>query len=425
MVVFCGLIFSMFAISIMQIILASALPSIVGEIGGAELYGWVFTSYMLAAIFVIPLFSKLADIYGKIKFYILGVCIFIIGSFIGSFSNSMEILIISRIIQGIGAGIITPVAMAIVSDVFSDEKRGRMIGVFGIVQLVSNLISPPLGSFLTTNFGWQWIFYINIILISIGGFLVLIRRPKEVTNLEENSIDILGGITFGVFCVITVFLSNLLSQSKFDSLSIFILLLDMIVLIMLIKFEKRHENPIIKISFFKNKILRRAIVNGLISGAVMYGMVNVLPLYDISKNILLMIFMICLTLGMLISSLFSNSRIIIYIPKMFWGISFIIFIILAIVVDYKYNILIYSLIGITGFCIGGIMSTLLISSQKESSEKDRAILSGFVQLARYFGASLGVIILTASLYNNTSISFIGVFIILSICSLFGFINEKI
>ncbi|MEM5817679.1 MAG: MFS transporter, partial [Desulfitobacterium hafniense] len=203
---FTGLLFGMFAIGMMQLILATAMPFIVSEIGGSALYDWVFSSYMLASIATIPLFSKFADIYGKRKFFILGMCFFALGSLCGGFATTMPYFIGARVIQGVGAGIISPVAMAMVSDMFPAEQRGKMIGLFGLVQLLSNLLSPPLGSFITRELGWSWIFFLNLGMIAFSMLLVLLGKTvqESKSDMELKEIDILGGLLFGGFCLLAV-----------------------------------------------------------------------------------------------------------------------------------------------------------------------------------------------------------------------------
>ena len=110
MLTFIGIILGMFGIGIMQLVLATAMPFIVTEIGGDYLYSWVFSSYMLASLLTIPIFSKMADLYGRKKFYLLGMSIFAVGTLYGGFAPSMEHLIVARILQGLGAGMMTPVA---------------------------------------------------------------------------------------------------------------------------------------------------------------------------------------------------------------------------------------------------------------------------------------------------------------------------
>lgn len=158
MMTFIGIILGMFGIGIMQLVLATAMPVIVTEIGGDELYSWIFSSYMLASLLTIPIFSKMADLYGRRVFYLLGMSIFAAGTFYGGLAPSMEHLVFARVLQGLGAGIMTPVSIALISDLFPPEKRGSMIGLFSFVQLLANLVSPILGSTITRQLGWHWIF---------------------------------------------------------------------------------------------------------------------------------------------------------------------------------------------------------------------------------------------------------------------------
>jgi multidrug resistance protein len=207
MTTFIGIILGMFGISIMQLILATAMPFIVTEIGGEALYSWVFSSYMLASLLTIPVFSKLADLYGKKLFYLLGMGFFAAGTLYGALAPNMENLIIARVIQGLGAGMMIPVSIALISDLFPPEKRGIMIGAFSFVQLVANLLSPILGSVITKQLGWHWIFYITLMLVLVAILLVALDNKKtSPTNASVRwlEIDILGGLLFGIFCVLTV-----------------------------------------------------------------------------------------------------------------------------------------------------------------------------------------------------------------------------
>ena len=176
MTTFIGIVLGMFGISIMQLVLATAMPFIVTEIGGDHLYGWVFSSYMLASLLTIPVFSKLADLYGKKKFYLLGMVIFAIGTLYGGLAPSMEHLITARVIQGLGAGMMVPVSIALISDMFPPEKRGVMIDGLSFIQLLANILSPILGSIITKQLGWHWIFYITLVMVVAALFLVALAE---------------------------------------------------------------------------------------------------------------------------------------------------------------------------------------------------------------------------------------------------------
>ena len=435
---FTGLLFGMFAIGMMQLILATAMPFIVSEIGGSALYDWVFSSYMLASIATIPLFSKFADIYGKRKFFILGMCFFALGSLCGGFATTMPYFIGARVIQGVGAGIISPVAMAMVSDMFPAEQRGKMIGLFGLVQLLSNLLSPPLGSFITRELGWSWIFFLNLGMIAFSMLLVLLGKTvqESKSDMELKEIDILGGLLFGGFCLLAVTLANAFShQGRFGLLGAALLPALVFTGAMLVINERKQKNPIIKMEFLKTKIIRRSLISAVLSGAIMYGLAALLPLcgvmlsrqgFPLDESKTLLFFMVSLTSGLLGSSRLNKLQLG-QVPRYLW-----------LILSGSSVFLLYSLytVKIVPFCLflilmglsaGGIMATFLINSQNAVESEDRTVLSGLVQLGRYFGASIGVTLLIGMLPEVSLISgvgeFIGAFGLLVLLCLAGVLNE--
>lgn len=441
MIGFSGILLGMFSIGVMQLILATALPYIVAEIGGGSMYSWVFSSYMLASLATIPLFSKLADIYGKKRFYLLGMSIFAIGSIYGGLSPSMLHLIAARVIQGLGAGIITPVAMAMITDMFPAERRGNMIGVFGMVQLLSNLLSPPLGSFITRQLGWHWIFFLSVGLIALSILLVTIgnRHQESKSDLKPRDIDVAGGLIFGGFCVLTVSFSNIVSkQDRWGISATLFLLATVIAAVILIINEKRHKNPVIKVQFLKTKVIRSSIISSILTGAIMYGLVTILPLcgvvlskqgFKIDESKILLLFMIGITIGLLTSSRIAGKIKTGSFTRALWIVMSASSLIMLYSISAG-NLLAFNFSNVfVGLCTGGIMATFLINSQNAISSKDRTVLSGLIQLGRYFGASIGVTILTGMLPEVSLISgigqFVGAFGLLVFLSISGLINELI
>ncbi len=441
MVRFAGLLLGMFAIGVMQLILATALPFIVSEIGGGNLYSWVFSSYMLASLATIPLFSKLADIYGKKRFYILGISIFALGSLYGGLAPDMTHLITARVIQGLGAGIITPVAMAMVGEMFPPEKRGNMIGVFAFVQLLANLLSPPLGSIITKQLGWYWIFFFNLGLVVLSATLVTLggKHQESKSSMKPSEIDIAGGLIFGGFCVLTVSFTNMVSkQTNWNITGLMFLLAIIITVAILIIIEKRHQNPVIKIEFLKNKIIRSSIISSILAGAIMYGLVTILPLYglilsqqgyNLDESKILLLFMVGITVGLLTGSRIVGKFEFRHLPRYLWIVMLGSSILMMYSISFG-NLLIFSLFNILiGLCTGGIMATFLITSQNAISNEDRTVLSGLIQLGRYFGASIGVTIFAGMLPDVNLISglgqFTGAFGLLTALSIIGIVNEMI
>jgi MFS family permease len=440
MTTFIGIILGMFGISVMQLILATAMPFIVPEIGGETLYSWVFSSYMLASLLTIPVFSKLADLYGKKLFYLLGMGFFAIGTFYGALALNMENLIAARVIQGLGAGMMVPVSIALISDLFPPEKRGVMIGAFSFVQLIANLLSPILGSVITKQLGWHWIFYITLVLVLIAILLVALDKKKDTplnASVRWTEIDILGGVLFGIFCVLTVSFSNSVSKlSRLELTGVSLLIGAIITGLILAWNESRHKDPVIKLVFFQTKVLRQSIFSSLIAGGIMYGMVTLLPMcsvilkqngFDADESQLLMVFMTGTTLGLIITSRFINKLNILF-PKIVWGLSVLGAGGLYYAISLSHFILFNFVTGLLGLSLGGIMATLLINSQNAVSSKDRTVLSGLVQLGRYLGAAVGVTILTGILPEISQITvaaqFLGAFGLLVVMYIFGLVNES-
>jgi len=436
---FVGILLGMFAMGVMQLILATALPYIITEIGGGNLYSWVFSSYIVASLITIPIFARIADIYGKKKFYIIGMATLAIGTLYGGLAPNMIHLIIARTIQGLGAGIITPVSLAMISDIFPPEKRGRMIGIFGFVQLLSNILSPSLGGFITKQLGWHWIFFIVLILIGFSILLVAIgNKDQRISSLVGVSeIDIEGGLLLGIFSVITVILSNVISkQGKFGIFGILLFLCAAVTATILVLNEMHHKNPILKVEFFKTKIIRRSIISAIIVGAVMYGLVTILPLcgvilskqgFKINESQILSLFMIGLTIGIIVSSMLISKFNSPDFTRILWGLMSACSFLMLYSISNGNLVIFYILNIFIGIGTGGVMATFLTNSQNAVSCEDRTILSGLIQMARYLGAAIGVTILTSMIPEVTLMSSISQFykafgLLMALC-LVGLLNE--
>lgn len=441
MITFSGIILGMFAISVMQLVLATALPHIVSEIGGGNLYSLVFSSYMISSIVMIPIFSKLADIYGKKRFYLIGISIFAIGTLYGGFAPNMPALITARIIQGMGAGILNPVSLALVSDMFTAEKRGRMIGTFGLAQLLSNLISPFLGKSITEQLGWHWLFFLTLIAVIVSALIVAMSSKQLVSGgkAKLSEIDAIGGMLFGALCVLMVGFSNVISKEGSFSMTSVLLFAGIVIdAVLLTLNEKKQKMPVIKIEFFKTKIIRRSILSSVTAGAIMYGLITILPLcgamlnsqgFNINESRILLFFMIGTTLGMVMSSSFLKKLNSTVFTRTMWIVMSISSIGILYFISIRNLTMFNPLNTVMGLCVGGIMSTFMINSQNAVESEDRTVLSGLIQLGRYMGASVGVtffsgVLPEVSLINNV-MQFAGAFGLLVALSFLGLINEML
>lgn len=172
-----------------QTIVGTALPKIVTQLGGNEVYNWVFTIYLLTSTITVPFYGKLSDLYGRKPLLMLGVTIFLVGSALSGLSQDITQLILFRGIQGIGAGALFPISLAVIGDLFTPQERGKYQGLFGAVFGLSSLVGPALGGYITDTISWHWIFYVNIpigiiSLIVLARLLPTVKRPDATRDLD-------------------------------------------------------------------------------------------------------------------------------------------------------------------------------------------------------------------------------------------------
>ena len=156
-----------------QTVVGTALPRIVTDLRGNDVYTWAFTAYLLTATISGPLYGKLSDLFGRRPIFLLGIGIFLVGSVLAGLSPSIEWLIAARGVQGLGAGALFPIAMAIIGDIFAPSERGKYQGLFGAVFGLSVLVGPAVGGLITDTLGWHWVFLVNLPVGAVAALIVL------------------------------------------------------------------------------------------------------------------------------------------------------------------------------------------------------------------------------------------------------------
>lgn len=269
-----------------QTIVGTALPRIVTDLGGNELYNWVVTIYLLTSTITVPFYGKLSDLYGRKPMLMIGVTIFLIGSALCGLAQDMTQLILFRGIQGIGAGALFPISLAVIGDLFTPQERGKYQGLFGAVFGVSALIGPALGGFITDNFGWHWIFYVNIP-IGIVSLLVLARLLPTVKRPDASrNLDYLGAAVF------TVAISSLLiglSNKAFtdpstgrlhewtDPVVGGLILVGIALSIVFLVIESRAKEPIVPLDLWRGRTYAASILSTMLISFGFFGAIIFLP----------------------------------------------------------------------------------------------------------------------------------------------------
>jgi EmrB/QacA subfamily drug resistance transporter len=247
-----AVLIGIFLAALDQTVVGTALPRIVTDLSGNEVYTWAITSYLLTATISGPLYGKLSDLFGRRPIFLFGIGIFLVGSVLAGISPSIEWLIVSRGIQGLGAGALFPIALAIIGDIFAPSERGKYQGLFGAVFGISVLIGPAIGGLLTDTVGWQWVFYINLPVGAVAALLVWRYLPSYHLGGERPSIDYVGATLFATALVpILVGLTNKQSADWTDVSVGGLILIGSVILVSFIVWESRAKEPIVPLSLFR------------------------------------------------------------------------------------------------------------------------------------------------------------------------------
>ncbi|BBH18949.1 MFS transporter [Paenibacillus baekrokdamisoli] len=267
-VIVAGLLLAILMASMDNTIVATAMSTIVGELGGVDKYVWVTSAYLVAEMAGMPIFGKLSDMYGRKRFFVFGIIVFMIGSALCGTADSIIQLSIYRAIQGIGGGALVPIAFTIMFDVVPPEKRGKLGGLFGAVFGLSSIFGPLLGAYITDYINWPWIFYINLPLGLIA-FIMIAFFYKESVEHSKQKIDYLGAFTLVAAIVCLMFALELGGkQYAWDSAMIIGLFAGFAVLLLaFIIAENRAEEPIISFSMFRKRLYATSNAMAMFSGA--------------------------------------------------------------------------------------------------------------------------------------------------------------
>jgi len=275
-----GLLLGILMASMDNTIVVTAMGTIVGDLGGLENFVWVVSAYMVAEMAGMPIFGKLSDMYGRKRFFIFGLILFMAGSVLCGTAETITQLSIYRAIQGVGGGALVPIAFTIMFDLFPPEKRGKMGGLFGAVFGLSSIFGPLLGAYITDHISWHWIFYINLPL-GILSLIFISVSYKESPVHQKQSIDWWGAVTLIGAVVCLMFALELGGQKyAWDSSVILSLFTGFAALSLLFLFvETKAKDPIISFSMFKNQLFAGSTLVGLFYGAAFMAATVYIPIF--------------------------------------------------------------------------------------------------------------------------------------------------
>ncbi|MGV8839856.1 MAG: MDR family MFS transporter [Bauldia sp.] len=383
-----------------QTIVSTALPTIVGDLGGIEHLSWVVTAYLLTTTVVTPIYGKLGDMFGRKIVLQVAIVLFVIGSALCGFAQDMTQLILFRAFQGIGGGGLMVVAMAVIADVVPARQRGKFQGLFGAVFGLATIAGPLLGGFFVDNLTWHWIFFINVplALVALGVIAVAFTAHPEQ---HKRKIDYAGAVLLGLALTAVVLFTSLGGNTlDWGSWQIIAMIaVSVVATLAFLYVESRAAEPILPLSLFRNPVFSMTSAIGFIVGLALFGAVTFLPLYlQVVQGVSPTasgLQTLPMMLGLLVASIGSGvliSRIGRY--KIFPIIgSLLVAIAMGMMtrlgVDTpNWNVILDMIV--LGFGLGLVMQVLILAAQNAVEPKDVGVATAGSTLFRQIGGSIGL-----------------------------------
>jgi len=410
--VFAALMLGMFLAALDQTIVSTALPTIVGDLGGLNHLSWVVTAYLLASTVSTPLYGKLGDMYGRKHIFLAAIIIFLVGSMLAGISQTMTELIGFRALQGIGAGGLIVGAQAIIGDIVPPRERGRYMGLIGSVFAVASVAGPLLGGFFVDNLSWRWVFYVNLPIGALA-LLIVITRLHLPSRRTSHRIDYLGALLLsGGVSALILLTSWGGNEFAWRSKPIYAMAITGVVLLAAFVWrETRAAEPIMPPRLFQSRIFNVSNAMGFTIGMAMFGAIVFIPLYlqlvygasPTSSGLRLLPLMA----GLLVAAVASGriiSRIGRYKPFPIAGTAVLVggmFLLSRLGVGTSpWLASLYMLV--VGVGIGLVMQVLVLVVQNAARPEDMGVVTSTATFFRSVGGSFGVAIFGAIFASGLS-----------------------
>ena len=262
-------------------IVATAVPSIVGDLGGFSQFPWLFSVYLLAQAVSVPVYGKLADLFGRKPIMLFGIGLFLFGSILCGFAWSMPALIAFRAVQGLGAGAVQPMSITIAGDIYTLAERAKAQGYLASVWAISAVVGPTLGGVFAQYLTWRWIFFVNIPLCALAAWMLIRKFHEAVRPRVRRQIDYLGSASLTIGC--TLLILGLLEGGQAwawnSATSIAILAGGALLIAMFVAVQRRAADPVLPLWVFTRRVLLASAVIALLVGAVLLGLTTYVPTF--------------------------------------------------------------------------------------------------------------------------------------------------
>ncbi len=258
-------------------IVGTAMPSIASKLGGLALYGWAFSAYMLASTVTVPVYGRLADVWGRKPAYLLGLVAFVVGSIACALAWSMPALVAARALQGLGAGAIVPLTLVAVGDMYRVEDRAGVMSLFSLIWGTSSIVGPTLGGLLVT-FGWPWVFWINVP-IGIAAFVLLAVIWREPSGVRaKGGVDVRGAMLVTVATLALLYAMKALEDGR-PLVGATCVVAGLVLGVWFVRIERRASAPVFSRAVARDRVIAIAAIVGVLLGGALFVPVAFVPLY--------------------------------------------------------------------------------------------------------------------------------------------------
>ena len=395
-VVMIAIFMTTFMTAIEGTIVSTAMPTIVSDLNGLEIMNWVVSIFLFMTAVSTPLYGKLADSFGRKPIFLFGIALFVIGSALCGQAQNMVELILFRVIQGLGSGAVQPVAMTIIADLYSLEKRTKMLGLNSGFWGVASVIAPLLGGFIVQNLSWHWVFYINVP-IGIIALLLVVFFLNEPKNKQKTKLDVKG-----TFWLVVLLLTLMFTLQDLGTLNPFMLIaLIVLIIVSAIIFyheEKRADDPIMPLSMLKGKEFLAVNMITLLVAGVVIGFEFYIPTWmqgingtsaTIAGFAVTPSSVMWVVGSFLIGGMLSRWG----VRKTFFGLLTILLIAdcMLLLVPIHTPFWVFCVIAtLNGFSFGGVLTASQVRSQVLVSKENIGVATSFNTLMRYLGQTMMV-----------------------------------
>jgi EmrB/QacA subfamily drug resistance transporter len=406
-----GLIIAMLFGALDQTVVSTAMPRIVGELGGLAYMTWLTTAYMLTSTTVVPIAGKLADLLGRKVVYVTGIVIFMLGSALCGMAQSMDQLIYFRGFQGIGGGIMMPMAMVIIGDVMTGDERAKWQGIFGAIFGLSSIIGPQVGGWIVDALNWRWVFYVNLPIAVIAIVFIVLGLDRH-HRTRQVKIDV-AGITTMVVGVVSLLLALTFGGKDYAWTSWQILGLFALALVSLTAFglvEARAAEPILPLDLFRNRTF--TLINGIgfLMSIGMFGSIMFIPLFlqgilgisASASGTAMTPFMLTVMIGSILGGRLVSKigvRMQLMLGMLITAAGFVLLSMLS--VDTR-SLTVTCYMVVLGLGMGLVMPLLTIALQESFPKTELGVVTSSSQFFRQIGGTFGMTILGAVLNDRSS-----------------------